>query len=206
MKSIVAIEKPVGVVIDSPDESTPHLLDVAQRRKLDENDEHHLIAQIRQLVDQIEIDTSFLLRLLSHNPTVANSLIDSVLEHNYPERENLLSNILPHLDLELVSLDCMNRLVSTNLDIVVDKLLSEDEKNHLLHLYIANAIREIDETTQAQTRKIRLLCLFLDNLLRKGTVDAEEFFYEFQEIRYRFIWVKEARDLSFRVFGDGEGG
>jgi len=183
----------------------PHLLDAAQRRKLELNDERHLILQLPQLVDQIEIDTSILVKLLSHNPTIANSLIDSILNHNYPDRENLLTNILPRLDLELLSLDCINRLVSTDAE-NVDKLLSQDEKNHLLHLYIANAIREIDEMPQVQTRKIRLLCLFLDNLLRKGIIDAEEFFYEFQEIRYRFIWVKEARNLSFRVFGDGEGG
>ena len=51
---------------------------------------------------------------------------------------------------------------------------------------------------EGQSRAIRLLVLFITNLVRKGYVDPQQLYYEVQELCIRYIWVREVRD--FREF------
>ncbi|KAF8429210.1 hypothetical protein EV426DRAFT_571074 [Tirmania nivea] len=50
-----------------------------------------------------------------------------------------------------------------------------------------------------QTRMVQLLCLFIVSLLNAGIMHEKEYHYEIEELRVRYIWVKEARDLWQRV-------
>lgn len=54
---------------------------------------------------------------------------------------------------------------------------------------------------RAQTRSVTLLCLFITSLLRDGAVEAQEVYYEVQELGVRFVWVKEARELWKSICG-----
>jgi len=45
---------------------------------------------------------------------------------------------------------------------------------------------------------VKLLVLFVRNLIRKGMVGPEQMFYEIQEICVRYVWVREVRE--FRAF------
>lgn len=51
---------------------------------------------------------------------------------------------------------------------------------------------------EAQIRAIKLLVLFIRNLIRKGVVGPEEIFFEIREICVRYIWIREVRE--FRVW------
>ncbi|KAF8457446.1 hypothetical protein BGX38DRAFT_1265745 [Terfezia claveryi] len=50
-----------------------------------------------------------------------------------------------------------------------------------------------------QTRMVQLLCLFIVSLLNTGIIHEKEYQYEIEELRVRYIWVKEARELWHRV-------
>ncbi|KAJ9665334.1 hypothetical protein H2201_004626 [Coniosporium apollinis] len=48
---------------------------------------------------------------------------------------------------------------------------------------------------EAQIRAIKLLVLFIRNLIRKGVVGPEEIFFEIREICVRYIWIREVREF-----------
>ena len=48
---------------------------------------------------------------------------------------------------------------------------------------------------EAQMRTVRLLVLFVRNLILRHSVDPQKLFFEIQEICVRYIWVREAREL-----------
>lgn len=48
---------------------------------------------------------------------------------------------------------------------------------------------------EAQIRAIKLLVLFIRNLIRKGVVGPAEIFFEIREICVRYIWIREAREF-----------
>ncbi|TKA70677.1 hypothetical protein B0A49_04381 [Cryomyces minteri] len=102
-------------------------------------------------------------------------------------------------------------------DRLSDQSLSADEASGFVRTYIQHSLRDTerrsknvptdDETTTAdtpytdpdsQTRALKLLVLFVKNLIRKSIVAPEQIYYEIQEICVRYIWVKEVRD--FRNF------
>ncbi|ORY13212.1 hypothetical protein BCR34DRAFT_481547 [Clohesyomyces aquaticus] len=57
----------------------------------------------------------------------------------------------------------------------------------------------------AQTRTIKLLLLFLRNLIRKALIPPEDIYFEIQEICVRYVWIREVRE--FRAFiEEGEDG
>ncbi|KAF2470044.1 uncharacterized protein BDR25DRAFT_287657 [Lindgomyces ingoldianus] len=50
----------------------------------------------------------------------------------------------------------------------------------------------------AQIRAVKLLLLFIRNLIRKALLPPEDIYYEIQEICVRYVWIKEVRE--FRNF------
>ena len=61
---------------------------------------------------------------------------------------------------------------------------------------------ENENGREAQIRAIKLLVLFMTNLVRRGFVDPQSIYYEAQEICVRYIWVSDVR--AFRAFLYGE--
>lgn len=53
----------------------------------------------------------------------------------------------------------------------------------------------LDHGREAQSRAVRLLLLFIRNLLRKGLFEVEVLYFEIQEICVRYVWIKEVRDF-----------
>lgn len=71
--------------------------------------------------------------------------------------------------------------------------------------FIDGANREFGEETDgidhgraAQVRAVKLLLLFIRNLIRKALLPPEAIYFEIQEICVRYVWIKEVRD--FRAF------
>jgi hypothetical protein len=48
---------------------------------------------------------------------------------------------------------------------------------------------------EAQIRSVRLLLLFIKNLIRKGLLAPEVLYFEIQEVCVRYVWIKEVRDF-----------
>ncbi|OCL07480.1 hypothetical protein AOQ84DRAFT_57952 [Glonium stellatum] len=51
---------------------------------------------------------------------------------------------------------------------------------------------------EAQIRAVKLLLLFIRNLIRKALLPPEDIYFEIQEICVRYVWIKEVRE--FRAF------
>ncbi|KAJ4305723.1 hypothetical protein N0V90_001254 [Kalmusia sp. IMI 367209] len=60
----------------------------------------------------------------------------------------------------------------------------------------------MDTGREAQIRAVKLLLLFMRNLLRKDLLPQESIYFEIQEICVRYVWIREVRE--FRAFVEGE--
>jgi hypothetical protein len=59
---------------------------------------------------------------------------------------------------------------------------------------------------EAQARMVKLLVLFIRNLITRHNIDPQRLFFEVQEICVRYIWIREVRELQqFLVGGQAAG-
>ena len=120
---------------------------------------------------------------------------------------------LTHLPIELSSLDFLTTLLQ---DQTLPQLNIEPAP--VIADYIQHALRLTEQMGQppgldspegtregllesgreAQTRAVRLLLLFMRNLIRKDLLPLESIYFEIQEICVRYVWIREVRD--FRTF------
>lgn len=168
---------------------------------------------------------STLTGLVSFNPILARKIVALLLsEGTSSTRRSEVLSTLSFLPVALATLDLLNRIITQS------RLLTKDEASLLLHGFLANAIRSAEAMAEnagtaaaagyddyetagnvvggsggggrrAQTRSVTLLCLFITSLLRGGVVEAQEVYYEVQELGVRFVWVKEARELWKSICG-----
>ncbi|KAF1359618.1 hypothetical protein EJ07DRAFT_77549, partial [Lizonia empirigonia] len=69
------------------------------------------------------------------------------------------------------------------------------EPPHQTEMGIETDTEMLDHGREAQSRAVRLLLLFIRNLLRKGLVGVDVLYFEIQEICVRYVWIKEIRDF-----------
>ncbi|KAF2262826.1 hypothetical protein CC78DRAFT_297533 [Lojkania enalia] len=126
---------------------------------------------------------------------------------------------LTHLPIELLYLDFLTTLLQ---DKTLQRLSIEPAP--VIHDYIQHALRIVEQMGQppgpssvepssawngqdteivghgrdAQARAVKLLLLFIRNLIRKALLPPESIYYEIQEICVRYVWIREVRE--FRKF------
>lgn len=115
---------------------------------------------------------------------------------------------LTHLPLELSSLDFLTTLLQ-------ERALPQAKIDPapVIADFIQHALRltegmggpsqpsgegPVESGREAQTRAVRLLLLFMRNLIRKDLLPLESMYFEIQEICVRYVWIREVRD--FREF------
>lgn len=54
----------------------------------------------------------------------------------------------------------------------------------------------VQHSQDAQIRAVKLLLLFIKNLIRKALVEPEKIYYEIQEICVRYVWIREVREFQ----------
>ncbi|KAF2126852.1 hypothetical protein P153DRAFT_263925, partial [Dothidotthia symphoricarpi CBS 119687] len=119
---------------------------------------------------------------------------------------------ITHLPLELSYLDFLTTLL-------VDHALEEKsiDPEPVITSYIQHSLRSIeqmgrppgsgpvvqgsagevvDHGREAQSRAVKLLLLFVRNLIRKELVGAQVLYFEIQEICVRYVWIKEVREFK----------
>ncbi|KAI9693609.1 MAG: hypothetical protein M1822_002880 [Bathelium mastoideum] len=116
-------------------------------------------------------------------------------------------NRLNTLPVDLQSLELVNSLLFSG-------SLDDYDPPRLIQDYIQHALRYVERiglephglqepsvavTTRGrkddQVRAIKLLILFVRNLLARGVINPQSSYFEIQEICVRFIWIKEVRDF-----------
>eukprot|EP00667_Euglena_gracilis_P007548 EG_transcript_7624 len=126
--------------------------------------------------------------LVDNNPNIAEHCLAHLV--TTPHATEYL-NALICLPLSLHSMELVNKLTSCNLP------------PRILHQYISNIIHSTRTATdkQLQTRHVRLVCVFLQSLIRNKTMSEHDLFHdsrvgvETQEFALEFSKIKEAGNL-----------
>ena len=147
-----------------------------------------------RLVEESGLTAQNLPRLVEHNPMVAHECLLRILDpqqSKYSENEkNEYLSSLVSMDMSLHTMEVVNRLAMAN------------TKTRLLHpeyiqLFIGSCISSCAniQGTHAQNRLVRLVCVFIQSLLRNKIVQVEDVYFEVQAFCVEFSRIREATAL-----------
>jgi hypothetical protein len=148
----------------------------------------------QELLARLESEPGSAIQELTHMPIGLSSLdfLTTLLQDNMLERFSIdpapvISDYIQHA---LRLTEQMGRPLETASDGSFDGFPNMGANG--------NSDEDIDHGREAQTRAVKLLLLFIRNLIRKALLPPEAIYFEIQEICVRYVWIKEVRD--FRIF------
>merc|ERR1719336_543166 len=177
-------------------------MELAWRTSLSIEQEEHLLKELSENTQEklafCGFSPSKLTCIVKHNPKVATQIL---LELKNTQEIVEYYKVLVNMDLSV------HQLGLHSMEVVNHLTLESRVPPEFVHLYISNCIKSCETVTDPlfQTRLVRLVCVFLQSLIRSKVINLKELYVEIQTFCILFSRCKEVAAL-FRLVKKEENG